>query len=86
MAPQALFAMNAPFVIDQAAAVTKLQRFTECKTDVGRVAALFELILQREADPDEIRAVTSFLSRWRSEAPSIKRIARYGLPSCRSIS
>lgn len=61
VAPQALFTMNSPFVIDQAAAIAATDRFTECKTESERAGALFEMILQRHAKPDEVARITRFV-------------------------
>lgn len=61
VAPQALFAMNSPFVVDQATAVTESKRFTACKTDEARVAVLFDVIHQRDPAPQETRRIVRFL-------------------------
>ena len=63
VAPQALFTMNSPFVIDQAMAVTTTRRFAACETDAERTAALFQAILQREAQPQEVVGVERFVVR-----------------------
>jgi hypothetical protein len=61
VAPQALFTMNAPFVIDQAIAITELDRFTACETDAERAASLFEIVFQRDAATQEIIRLTRFV-------------------------
>jgi len=61
VAPQSLFTMNAPFVIDQAIAATGTSRFLNCRTDEERVGALFELILQRPANPAETARTARFV-------------------------
>jgi hypothetical protein len=61
VAPQALFTMNSPFVVDQAAAITELPRFTSCKTDEQRAEALFEIVFQRAAAPPEVSRVVKIV-------------------------
>jgi hypothetical protein len=54
VAPQALFTMNAPFVIDQAVALTRIEAFRRCGTDESRIGWLFRRILQRAPVPNEL--------------------------------
>jgi hypothetical protein len=61
VAPQTLFTMNSPFVIDQTVAITGTPEFQECDIDEDRVTALFELILQRPPAPLEVERVLSFV-------------------------
>lgn len=61
VAPQALFTMNAPFVIERAVAITRRARFLEAETAPERIAALFEIILQRKPSSQEIERVQQFL-------------------------
>ncbi|MCA9121694.1 MAG: PSD1 domain-containing protein [Planctomycetaceae bacterium] len=61
VAPQALFTMNAPFVIDQSVAITASAKFQECESDELRVEYLFGAILQRAAAPPEIARVSKFV-------------------------
>jgi hypothetical protein len=63
VAPQALFTMNAPLVIDQAAALTESERFAACQTDDERAAALFHLVLQRAPAPAEASGITRFVEQ-----------------------
>lgn len=60
VAPQALFTMNSPFVIDQAIAVTQLSRFQAAVDAKDRSHALFETILQRPPAPPEVLRITRF--------------------------
>ncbi len=60
VAPQALFTMNSPFVIDQAIAVSRSERLQQCRTDAERTDALFELILQRRPNPAERARTAKF--------------------------
>ena len=61
VAPQTLFTMNSPFVIDQTVAITETSEFRECTTDEERVTALFGLIFQRTPDPLETDRVLKFV-------------------------
>ena len=61
VAPQTLFTMNAPFVIDQTVAITETSEFRECTTDKERVDALFGLIFQRTPAPLETERVLKFV-------------------------
>ena len=61
VAPQTLFTMNSPFVIDQTVAITETSEFRECSTDDDRVAALFKLIFQRQPATQEVERVLKFV-------------------------
>lgn len=61
VAPQTLFTMNAPFVIDQTVAITETSEFRNCGTDQERVAALFALIFQREPATLETERILKFV-------------------------
>ena len=61
VAPQALFTMNAPFVIDQAIAITETPRFGACETDDDRTAMLVEVILQRTPAAAEVARIARFV-------------------------
>lgn len=65
VAPQALFAMNSPFVIDQARAVADSTRVQSADSIEGKVAALFETILQRPPTPAEQTRMGRFLEQQR---------------------
>ncbi|MCA9079752.1 MAG: PSD1 domain-containing protein [Planctomycetaceae bacterium] len=54
VAPQALFAMNAPFVIEQATTLTDHVEFKACQTDGERTDWLFQQVLQRPATKAEV--------------------------------
>ena len=77
VAPQVLFTMNAPFVVDQAVAITESERFTVCETDDEKVDALFAIIFQRNAVQPEINRITRFVeqqSRFFEEPPGEAQI------------
>ncbi len=58
VAPQALFTMNSPFVIDQAKAITMTGEFSACGTDEERINHLFVRILGRTpASNERVRAL-----------------------------
>ncbi len=71
---QALYSMNAPFVIEQAKALAARSDVTAASTTEDRIAALYRAALARTATPDEFRAAARFvapdpsghsrLSRW----------------------
>ncbi len=63
VAPQALFTMNSPFVIDQAVAVAQSPRFAACQTDEQRVEVLFSQILQRPAAAPEVTRIARFVQQ-----------------------
>lgn len=61
VAPQALFTMNAPFVVDQAQALTETSAFQQLKNDSQRIEYLFRKILLREPVQAERQRVERFL-------------------------
>lgn len=73
VAPQALFAMNSPFVIDQAVAITQSEAFTECDDDQQRARQLFRAVLQREPAPAELTRVQKFVESQVKFFPAPKR-------------
>lgn len=76
VAPQALFLMNSPIVIEQAATATRLPRFGECDSDALRVDALFQIILQRTATKHEVMRAMKFLDVQRSMERRVKPAKR----------
>ncbi|HRX78882.1 MAG TPA: DUF1553 domain-containing protein, partial [Pirellulaceae bacterium] len=80
-APQALFTMNSPFVIDQAVAITDSVEFQKHVSDEARVRHLFTRVLQRQPDALEIMRVSRFVesqTRFYTEPP--KRASRVTSP------
>jgi mono/diheme cytochrome c family protein len=61
VAPQALFTMNAPFMIDQSIALTTSERFIASETDAERAAALFAAVFQRQAAAPEVTRIVRFV-------------------------
>ncbi len=62
VASQALFTMNSPFVIDQAAAVVARDEFQACQTDHDRIENLFMTILQRRPAENEVKQIEKFVA------------------------
>ena len=63
VAPQALFTMNSPFVIDRSIAVTQTDDFQRCTTDEARADHLFHEILQRTPYRGERTQALRLISR-----------------------
>ncbi len=59
---QALFSMNAPFVIEQARALVARPEVANATTSEGRITALFRAVLARPPAPAEIQASGRFVS------------------------
>jgi hypothetical protein len=58
---QALFGLNAPFVIEQAKSLAARPEVAGTAAAEERVAALYRVVLTREAEPQEIEAAKRFL-------------------------
>jgi cytochrome c553 len=58
---QALFLLNAPFVIDQARAVASLPELARCASADDYVHAVYRQVLSRPATPEEIQIGVAFL-------------------------
>ena len=76
VAPQALFTMNAPFVIDQSVAITSTDEFQACSNDEARVEYLFQRILQRAPSKAETFRLTRFVEQQQKffEQPRSKQV------------
>ena len=59
---QALFSMNAPFVIEQARALAARPDVVGAPTTEGRIAALYQVVLDRSPAPAEVQAAARFLT------------------------
>ena len=59
---QALFLMNSPFVVRQAKAVMERAEIKALTSDEERVLKLYEIILQRAPDSEEMQAARRFLA------------------------
>lgn len=60
---QALFKMNSPFVIDQAAKIASTETFRKFKTDRARTEHLFQRILTRDPSPEELSQTINLIRR-----------------------
>ncbi len=59
---QALFSMNAPFVIEQAKALMLRSEVAAATTTEARIAALYRAVLARAPFPAEVQAASRFLT------------------------
>ena len=76
VAPQALYVMNSPFVLDQAKAFAEAAQKAG-KTDIERVNAAYLRAYDRTATPAEITRALSYLTRYHAAlAPSIPDAAK----------
>lgn len=60
---QALFALNSPFVVEQAKALLARPEVSAAATDEARIAGLYRLVLARKPAPDEVAAGLIFVHR-----------------------
>jgi hypothetical protein len=58
---QALFALNSPFVMEQARALIALPRIAQARNDSERIDALFRRVLGRRATKAEVASSSHFL-------------------------
>ena len=63
VAPQALFTMNSPFVIDQSIAITTTDSFGQNTSDEDRVSFLFERVYQRAPTQTETTRSIRFVAQ-----------------------
>jgi hypothetical protein len=69
---QALFMMNNPFVVEQARALVTRKEVADIKDSTQRIQALYRLLYQRAATPDEVALGLRFLESAESEASTQK--------------
>lgn len=69
---QALFLMNSPFVIEQARALVNRKEVAAGLTPAERIQALYRLLYQRDATPDEVTLGLRFLEAAEPEMPTPK--------------
>jgi hypothetical protein len=65
---QALFALNSPFVMEQARALVALPLMTQARNDSERIEALFRRVLCRHATKSEIASALRFLQDAKADA------------------
>jgi hypothetical protein len=78
VATQALFTMNSPFVIDQAATIIETAGFRASQSDLDRINRLFDTVFQRPASEQETTRILQFVKgqqQGASESPEKNRAA-----------
>ena len=70
---QTLFTMNSPFVIDQAVAIAERPGIGDAVDDKARVEAMFDLVFQRAAHPNEFTRIQRFAQQQSRFFPDPKR-------------
>jgi hypothetical protein len=66
---QALYLMNAPFVIQQAKALAARPELAKAASDEGRVRTLYRLLYQREPSREETRVALDFIKQQTNRKP-----------------
>lgn len=59
---QALFMLNSPFVIEQARALVQREEIARQENAAGRIQAMYQLIVQRPPERDEVRLAEEFIA------------------------
>lgn len=80
VAPQALFTLNSPLVVDQAIAITELPEFRAAPTDEDRVVAVFEAILQRPPAPPEMTRIVRFVEQQKKLFAALRKKSKVTNP------
>jgi hypothetical protein len=62
VAPQALFTLNSPFVVDQAKAIVSSEAFKKCDSDEARIDRVYAAVYQRAVTAEERSGIESFLA------------------------
>lgn len=75
---QALFAMNNPFVTEQARAMTGSSEFLAAVDDESRIQALFQMSHQRAPRPNEMAMLKRFVNEAETLTPQTGPIWSYG--------
>ena len=65
---QALFLMNSPFVLEQAASIAESASLKQAQNDRQRIEILYKMLLQRRASNAEVRRAERFLKTQPSAA------------------
>jgi hypothetical protein len=66
---QALFMMNSAFVVEQARALVNRPELKTAATDAEKIQAIYRLLYQRPAEPDESRLAEAFLRKHLAAQP-----------------
>ena len=68
---QALFALNSPFVIEQAKALAGRSELSSITNPTDRVKAMYQIVLQRLPEADEISASVEFVSQSKDDSTKL---------------
>jgi hypothetical protein len=68
---QALFALNSPFVIEQAKALAGRSELSSITNPTDRVKAMYQIVLQRLPEADEISASVEFVSQPKDDSTKL---------------
>ncbi len=68
---QALFALNSPFVIEQAKALAGRSEVSSISNPTYRVKAMYQIVLQRQPEADEISASVEFVSQPKDDSTKL---------------
>jgi hypothetical protein len=68
---QALFALNSPFVIEQAKALAGRSELSSITNPTDRVKAMYQIVLQRLPEADEISASVEFVSHPKDDSTKL---------------
>ena len=68
---QALFALNSPFVIEQAKALAGRSEVSSISNPTDRVKAMYQIVLQRLPEADEISASVEFVSQPKDDSTKL---------------
>jgi hypothetical protein len=68
---QALFALNSPFVIEQAKALAGRSELSSITNPTDRVKAMYQIVLQRLPEADEISASVKFVSHPKDDSTKL---------------
>ena len=78
---QALFAMNNPFVTDQARALIARADFQSAKTRAEKIELLFQRTVQRKPRPNEVAMVSRFVDQASKTTRQSNQVWHYGYGS-----
>jgi hypothetical protein len=75
--PQALFLMNAPFVVEQARALAARPDVTNLATDAQRIDRMYRLAYGRPAEADEVAVGEQFIKEAAAENQAANRLSAW---------
>ena len=68
---QALFALNSPFVVEQAKALAARPEVISVNDPAARIEAIYRIVFQRNPSADEVAATVDFVSQPKDEASQL---------------